>query len=246
VRSHLLCENTVSAETESKIFAAMVASTGLFSLLLTASVSAQHIGNYEKEVHLPLSIQSCAATSSCTNLSTSLTVDANWRWLHNKDNSQNCHDTNWWNTTICPDNKSCAANCALEGASYKSVYGVTTTAAGALNMKLVTRYDFSQNVGSRLYLMGSDTKYQVFKLLNKEFSFEVDVSKLPCGANAAMYFVEMDEDGGIKKYPSNKAGAQYGTGYCSAKCPRDLRFINGEVGTSMFLDERHSIGDIAR
>ncbi|KAF2684904.1 glycoside hydrolase family 7 protein [Lentithecium fluviatile CBS 122367] len=77
--------------------------------------------------------------------------------------------------------------------------------------------------------MASETKYQMFKLLNKEFSFEVDAAQLPCGVNAAMYFVEMDEDGGMKKYPSNKAGAQYGTGYCSAKCPRDLRLINGEA-----------------
>ena len=31
----------------------------------------------------------------------------------------------------------------------------------------------------------------IFKLLNREFSFEVDVSKLPCGTNGAVYFVEM-------------------------------------------------------
>ncbi|KAG8927314.1 hypothetical protein FRC02_008301 [Tulasnella sp. 418] len=41
----------------------------------------------------------------------------------------------------------------------------------------------------------------------------------------------MDADGGIQKYPGNKAGAKYGTGYCDAKCPRNLRFINGEANT---------------
>lgn len=56
----------------------------------------------------------------------------------------------------------------------------------------------------------------MFKLLNREFSFEVDVSKLPCGANGAVYFVEMDADGGMAKNPTNKAGAAYGTGYCDA------------------------------
>lgn len=39
----------------------------------------------------------------------------------------------------------------------------------------------------------------------------------------------MDEDGGMSKYSGNKAGAKYGTGYCDAQCPRDLKFINGEA-----------------
>lgn len=39
----------------------------------------------------------------------------------------------------------------------------------------------------------------------------------------------MDADGGEAKYSGNKAGAKYGTGYCDSQCPRDLKFINGEV-----------------
>ena len=37
----------------------------------------------------------------------------------------------------------------------------------------------------------------------------------------------MDLDGGAAKYATNKAGAKYGTGYCDAQCPRDIKFING-------------------
>jgi cellulose 1,4-beta-cellobiosidase len=37
----------------------------------------------------------------------------------------------------------------------------------------------------------------------------------------------MDQDGGTKRFPDNKAGAKYGTGYCDAQCPTDLKFING-------------------
>ncbi len=68
-----------------------------------------------------------------------------------------------------------------------------------------------------------------------------DVSCLPasranaipsCGLNGALYFVAMDEDGGMAKYSGNKAGAKYGTGYCDAQCPRDLKFINGEANAS--------------
>jgi cellulose 1,4-beta-cellobiosidase len=79
--------------------------------------------------------------------------------------------------------------------------------------------------------MQDDTNYQMFKLLNQEFTFDVDVSNLPCGLNGALYFVEMDQDGGLSKYPGNKAGAKYGTGYCDAQCPHDLKWINGEANS---------------
>lgn len=64
-------------------------------------------------------------------------------------------------------------------------------------------------------------------LKNQEFTFDVDVSQLPCGLNGALYFVNMPADGGVSKYPTNKAGAKYGTGYCDAQCPHDIKFING-------------------
>jgi len=69
----------------------------------------------------------------------------------------------------------------------------------------------------------------MFKLLNKEISFTVDMAKLPCGINGALYFVEMDQDGGVAKNPTNKAGAKYGTGYCDAQCPHDLKWIDGKA-----------------
>lgn len=50
-----------------------------------------------------------------------------------------------------------------------------------------------------------------------------------CGLNGALYFVSMDADGGSSKYPTNVAGAKYGTGYCDSQCPRDLKFIAGQA-----------------
>merc|ERR1711920_983767 len=47
--------------------------------------------------------------------------------------------------------------------------------------------------------------------------------------NGALYFVQMGADGGMSKDAGNKAGAKYGTGYCDAQCPQDLKFINGEA-----------------
>jgi cellulose 1,4-beta-cellobiosidase len=119
----------------------------------------------------------------------------------------------------------CAANCALDGADYEGTYGITAS-GNALTLKFVTN-SAQKNVGSRVYLMASETEYQMFKVLNQEFTFDVDVSNLPCGINGALYFSQMDADGGMARFPTNKAGAKYGTGYCDSQCPRDIKFING-------------------
>ncbi|KAI0118333.1 glycoside hydrolase [Nemania sp. FL0031] len=102
-------------------------------------------------------------------------------------------------------------------------------------MKYGTYFEFSSNTGSRLFLMNGPEKYQMFTLLGKEFSFDVDLSQVGCGLNAALNFVSMDEDGGLSQYTGNKAGAQYGAGYCDANCPRDLRFINGKGNSENWI-----------
>jgi cellulose 1,4-beta-cellobiosidase len=73
------------------------------------------------------------------------------------------------------------------------------------------------------------TNYRIFKLKNKEFTFDVDVSNVGCGLNGALYFVEMDADGGMANSDKglNKAGAKFGTGYCDAQCANDIKFIGG-------------------
>lgn len=134
---------------------------------------------------------------------------------------------NEWNADYCTSNTECASQCALDGADYSATYGATTS-GNSLRLNFITNGQ-QKNVGSRLYLMKDDNTYAVHKLLNKEFTFDVDVSKLPCGLNGAVYFVSMDADGGKSKYPANKAGAKYGTGYCDSQCPRDLKFINGQA-----------------
>lgn len=145
------------------------------------------------------------------------------------DGYTNCYTGNAWNETACPDGKTCAQNCAVDGADYEGTYGITTPAAGALRLNFVTKNDNGQNVGSRVYLMADENRYRLFNLLNKEFTFDVDVSNVPCGVNGAVYFSEMDEDGGMSRFEGNKAGAKYGTGYCDSQCPQDIKFINGEV-----------------
>ena len=94
------------------------------------------------------------------------------------------------------------ANCAVEGIElekgYKETYGISTSGTD-LEVQLV----MPGNVGSRLYLLENETTYQLFKLNNREFTFDVDASLLPCGVNGAVYFVQMDGDGGLARYPGN-------------------------------------------
>jgi len=220
--------------------------TLIYGIPLLYVAHGQLVGTETTETHPGMTWQSCAAKGSCTSKSGKVVIDANWRWLHVKGGYvqiqpllelrltdavryTNCYTGNTWDTTSCKDNKSCAANCAVDGADYKGTYGITAS-GNSLSLKFITKGSYSTNIGSRTYLMKDDTTYEMFKFTgNQEFTFDVDVSALPCGFNGALYFVSMDADGGLKKYSGNKAGAKYGTGYCDAQCPRDLKFINGEV-----------------
>ena len=78
----------------------------------------------------------------------------------------------------------------------------------------------------RVYLLQGDTVYDLFKLLNQEITFDMGVSKVPCGINGALYLSEMSPIAGTNAL--NAAGAKYGTGYCDARCPKQ-NFMNGGV-----------------
>ncbi|EJD00164.1 uncharacterized protein FOMMEDRAFT_136243 [Fomitiporia mediterranea MF3/22] len=198
----------------------------LFALL--AVVHGQQVGTLTAENHPSLSVQQCSQGGSCSTQSRSVVLDSNWRWLHQVGTSTNCYTGNTWDTSLCPDAVTCAQNCALDGADYSGTYGITTS-GNALTLKFVTQGPYSKNIGSRVYLMADQSNYQMFKLKNQEFTFDVDMSNLPCGLNGALYFVEMDQDGGLSRFSGNKAGAKYGTGYCDTQCPHDIKFINGEA-----------------
>ncbi|KAJ7859220.1 cellulase CEL7A [Mycena olivaceomarginata] len=200
----------------------------LFLAALLPVALSQLAGTNTAETHPALTWQKCTGTggTSCTTQSASVVLDANWRWLHQGATGfTNCYTGNTWNTTICPDGKTCAANCALDGADYSGTYGISTS-GNALTLKFVT-VSQQPNIGSRVYLMapGSTSTYQTFDYENQEF--------LPCGLNGALYFSQMDADGGVaKSNGANKAGANYGTGYCDSQCPRDIKFINGVANSA--------------
>lgn len=207
-------------------------------VLVLGGVSAQHVGSYVQEGHPKMGINKCTSTG-CQPESGEVTLDANWRWIHTTEPQQytNCYTGTEWDPTLCPDPASCTQNCALEGVdtpSYLSTYGVSSDGS-TLKLGYVT----DSNVGSRTYLMESESAYKMFQLKNQEFSFEIDMSTLPCGLNGAMYLVEMPVDGGSSKFPTNQAGAKYGTGYCDGQCPKDIKFINGQANS---LDYKEGLG----
>ncbi|KAF9444923.1 carbohydrate-binding module family 1 protein, partial [Macrolepiota fuliginosa MF-IS2] len=209
----------------------MFPKVALLALSFAAVAFGQQAGTSTAETHPSLPWQQCTKSGGCTTVSSGkITLDANWRWLHTTSGYTNCYTGNTWDTDICPDAATCASNCALDGADYSGTYGITTS-GNALTLKFVTESS-QKNIGSRVYLMADDSNYQIFKLLNQEFTFDVDVSNLPCGLNGALYFSEMEADGGLAANAGNKAGAKYGTGYCDSQCPRDMKFINGEANVA--------------
>jgi cellulose 1,4-beta-cellobiosidase len=237
-----------------------------FILLLGAlirQVESQSFATLQPEIHPAMGWELCSSVG-CAKQNGSLVLDAEWRWIHEKASLSNCFEQGHWvdkgypNKTLCPDDETCTANCALEGSDYRSmgVWPVNDTITYGSSpiimvknidqddsLKYYNILDYAVSKGSRSFMMRPDGKqYNLFKLLNKEVSFNVDVSKMPCGISADLKFVAMDADGGFIKYKGNRAGAAYGTGYCDASCPRDLRFINGQVRTNEIMSLLTGIG----
>ena len=191
----------------------------LLATLFAATAAAQQIGTNTPEVHPLLPSQKCTAAGGCQTVNTSIVLDSQYRWLHNVNGYDNCQVNGGWNTTLCPDATTCAQNCAVEGVDYSS-YGID------VNGNAVTFNLYKQSAGvttlssPRGYLLADDdTTYDIFKLLNQEITYDIDVSQVPCGINGALYMSEMLPDGGFDNV-TNPAGAKYGTGYCDAQCPR--------------------------
>jgi len=196
--------------------------------LSSATTLAQKIGTHVVESHPEMALWECSETG-CTKEMKSLVLDSNWRWVHNGQYT-NCYKDGAWSEDLCPDPETCARNCHLDGAGiqeYADTYGIHGYESG-VEMDFVTETQYGSNFGSRIYLMDNEREYKMFKLLNREFSLTVDMARMPCGLNGAVYFVEMDSDGGAARSGGlNQAGAMYGTGYCDAQCPHDMKFING-------------------
>lgn len=198
-----------------------------------AVANAQAAGSLTKEKHPLLDYSVCHSDGSCTKHTTGVVIDSNWRWTHKTGETTNCYTGNLWDKSLCPDEATCSKNCVIEGADkeYEETYGVKTSGS-ELTLGFVTEGPYSTNIGSRMYMMDNDDEnYKMFHLKNREFTFTADDSHVGCGLNGALYFVQMEKDGGKSKYKkyNDMAGAKYGTGYCDAQCPHDMKWIHGRA-----------------
>eukprot|EP00931_Biecheleriopsis_adriatica_P005067 TRINITY_DN10662_c0_g1_i1.p1 TRINITY_DN10662_c0_g1~~TRINITY_DN10662_c0_g1_i1.p1 ORF type:complete len:528 (-),score=116.41 TRINITY_DN10662_c0_g1_i1:295-1878(-) len=165
-------------------------------------------------------------------------MDSKWRWLHNSK-FKSCGSGA---ASTAMDMERCYLQ-GLNSAMYRDTYGIHV---GMPNNRAVTlRYATKgkdapdPNYGTRVYLTDGEG-YTMFKPLGGEISFNVDVSKVPAGMNAAVYLVSMDRLGNLNTVnPSgviNTAGWKRGVGYCDAQCPKDMKFVQ---------DQGFNNGDIA-
>jgi len=130
---------------------------------LLGLTSAQQPGHVKPSYLLPLTLKTCAKEGGCSAESKSVTLDANWRWIHGINGYSNCYDGTSWNSQFCPDDVTCAKNCALEGvpqSDWKDPYGVTSD-GNTVRLGYVT----GNNVGSRTYMLDSKHEYKMFELL---------------------------------------------------------------------------------
>ncbi|KAF2364174.1 Glycoside hydrolase family 7 [Trinorchestia longiramus] len=197
---------------------------------------AQHPGTVVEEYHPPLPSQVCDETG-CVTEETSFVMDASRRWLYSvADNGQtNCLGSEGYDPVLCPDDLTCAQNCAVAGVTqeqYDVTYGITTE-----GNSITLRYHTDSTTGSNGYLLATEDTYKMFKLKNREFTFDVDMSKMPCGLNGGLFFAEFEEDGGMASYPTNLAGAKYGIGTCDGQCKHGIAYYAGKVNIDYYSDE---------
>ncbi|KAK1675987.1 family 7 glycosyl hydrolase [Colletotrichum godetiae] len=195
---------------------------GLAALFMGLAAAQRQIGPAEN--HPPLTTWRCTKAGGCTEVNNFIVLDSLAHNVYQANGGGSCGSWgNPPNETACPTKEACAENCVQEGLDDYSRVGVTTD-GGAMTM-----YQLKDGVqvSPRVYLLDpSKEQYEMMHLTGKEFTFDVDVSKLPCGMNSALYTSEMEADGG--KSALNTGGARHGTGYCDAQC-YTTPFINGEA-----------------
>ncbi|CAD7955438.1 unnamed protein product [Amoebophrya sp. A120] len=191
-----------------------------------------------------------------------LILDANWLWASTKDAGQkNCYGGKTWGGTGCEKcnpkdsvapggpnaadeeySKACGEQMQVNyptTAQLKDTYGLHMDAdKKGFTIDFYTQTQYGATVGGR-YFIGAGVgsmKYKLYNLMNMQFSFTTDVSSLECGLNGALYFVSMEEDGG---YSKGNPGADYGSGYCDAQCPHDVKYNELRATGKHQFSDRH-------
>ncbi|CAK7237090.1 hypothetical protein SBRCBS47491_009858 [Sporothrix bragantina] len=205
----------------------VAAALGLLSL-----AAAQHPGNIT-ENHPRLTTYHCTNASGCSAKDVAVVLESSKRSVYQVNAPDYGCGTQGAapNITACPDVETCQENCIMQGVSDYSTVGVTTDGSSISLVQLDANLN---KITPRVYLLSTEDdeqSYEMFNLLGQELAFQVDVSKLPCGMNGALYMIEMEKNGG--KDNINTGGAYYGTGYCDAQC-YIYPFINGKANIDAY------------
>ncbi|OTB03263.1 glycoside hydrolase family 7 protein [Hypoxylon sp. CI-4A] len=135
------------------------------------------------EEHPPLLTWKCTTSGGCVEQNTSVVLDKDSKYAQGSAGSRTAED-------------------------YAAM-GVSTEGDAVT----LTHYVGGNPASPRIYLLDTNGDYAMLKLLNQEFSVDVDYSAVPCGENGALYLSEMKADGG-----GSSGGAAAGQGYCDAQC----------------------------
>ncbi|KAK6507740.1 hypothetical protein TWF481_006162 [Arthrobotrys musiformis] len=197
-------------------------------LLLPRLSLSQGPGTLLPEYHPKLPTYKCTKANGCQKQDTSIVLDWNYHDIHTITTGVPCkYYPGGVDRSICPSQLTCFKQCVIEGVDYG--FATVTTSGDALQIGQYHQIYPDDYPAPRVYLLGADGNYVQLKLKNQEISFDVDVSQLPCGENAALYLVEMRADGGRSTY--TPGGANYGGAYCDSKCPHQ-DWKNGNLDTA--------------
>ncbi|KFZ00907.1 hypothetical protein V501_10368 [Pseudogymnoascus sp. VKM F-4519 (FW-2642)] len=196
------------------------------SALLRALAVAQQAPTPDAIQSLPT--YTCTVAGSCVEQSTNVVFAWPYHWMHTVEGYDSCTTSSGLNATLCGTAEDCFNNCEIAPGDYTGL-GITTS-GNALTMYQYRNVSGTINNASPnvMLLDPAGENYVNVQLLGREFSFDVDISLLPCGENGALFLSEMDFTGGRNEY--NPAGASYGFGGCDAQCGVSPYF-NGTVNT---------------
>lgn len=134
--------------------------------LLTLLLTTATFTTAQQPTESPPSFQwtSCYSNNACAPKTSKLVVDANYRRIYSTASyNANCFTGNYWNATLCPDNKTCARNCGIDvirKEEYESEYGVKVSGGGSLKLKFNTKGTHRVGYGARLFLLGNEETYE--------------------------------------------------------------------------------------
>ncbi|KAK8068814.1 glycoside hydrolase family 7 [Apiospora phragmitis] len=105
-----------------------------------------------------LTTYKCTTAGGCVSQSTSVVIDWNYHWFHTSD-WLSCTTSSGVNSTLCPDQATCAKNCQVQGDTNYTANGVATSGDSMTMNQFTYGENGIQSASPRVYLLGADGNY---------------------------------------------------------------------------------------